>query len=202
VCPDIGFREWAIHSCGSNSIPTHAVKLFGASDTTRILLPARCSPSTLRQNTDRLPESTISRQLDWERRSPRMASYTTRFDTYWFIFLELHKEHCVPNTVEGWGWRVSPINRCMWIHQTGDAANTWEDVGHRFDTGRTTKGHMVRFAEGQRKLMSFYLCEWKHVYSLCYSPKYLVFLLADILRRTRHLEERKCHYVNKAKLLQ
>jgi hypothetical protein len=147
VCPDIRFCNWTILFRGSHSkrsiVPEHAAKLCNHMNTTRVLLPARRSPSTLCQHSESLSRSAVSRQMDWEKGSYRMAFKVTRFDPCRFLSMGVHKRPGVPNEGARCGRTALPNNAACETVTPVMLQNTWREGEYCLDICRETKGTHV-----------------------------------------------------------
>jgi hypothetical protein len=93
-----------------------------STETMRVHLPARHSPSTLCQSSGTLSRSAVSRQTDWERGSYSMATQVTKFDPFRYISVRVHEGLGVPNKGARCGWTASQNNCSLWGCYTSDAA--------------------------------------------------------------------------------
>jgi hypothetical protein len=74
------------------------------------------------QRSESFSPSAVSRQMDWDRGSYRMASQVTGFDPFTFLSVGLHKGRGVPNEGARCGRTALLNNRSMGDCYTSDAA--------------------------------------------------------------------------------
>jgi hypothetical protein len=145
-------RSWnmnAIHPNWMCDVPWHAATLCNHTNTTKVPFPARQSSSTLRQHSESFPQSAVSRKMDWEKGSNRMASQVTRFDPFRFLSIGVHKRLGVPNKGARCGRTASPNNCSSW--DTSDATKHLARGGvsswHLSDHQGCTRGDLLRNAK-------------------------------------------------------
>lgn len=106
-----------------------------------------------------------------------------------FLFLGVHKWHCVPTANEGWSWPPSPKNRCLWIHHTGNAKkkNTWQGVALPWHCLATKSAHVkicwrtTKSWWGYASVNENLMCLSLLVYEICIRY-HMILLLVEILR--------------------